>query len=43
MIELLLTQGAEVSYNDPYVPRFKVGRDVFYRDEVVLESVDLTE
>ena len=43
VIELLLTQGAEVSYNDPYVPRFKVGRDVFYRDEVVLESVDLTE
>jgi len=43
VMELLLTRGAEVSYNDPYVPRFKVGRDVFYRDEVILESVDLTE
>jgi len=42
VMELLLTRGAEVSYNDPYVPRFKVGRDVFYRREVVLESVDLT-
>ncbi len=31
IIELLLKRGAEVSYSDPYVPRYRVGRDVFYR------------
>jgi UDP-N-acetyl-D-glucosamine dehydrogenase len=43
VIELLLGQGARVTYHDPYVPRFRVGGDVFCRNEVVLESVDLTE
>jgi UDP-N-acetyl-D-glucosamine dehydrogenase len=43
IIELLLTQEVHVTYNDPYVPQFKVGRDVFYRDESTLHSVDLSE
>jgi UDP-N-acetyl-D-glucosamine dehydrogenase len=43
VIELLLSKGAEVSYNDPYVPSFKVGNNVFYSKELKLKSVDLTE
>lgn len=43
IIELLLDRGAEVQYNDPYVPRFRVGRDVFWREERVLVSIPLTE
>jgi nucleotide sugar dehydrogenase len=43
VIELLLSKGAEVSYNDPYVPSFKVGDNVFYSKGLKLESVDLTE
>jgi UDP-N-acetyl-D-glucosamine dehydrogenase len=43
IIELLLKRGAQVSYHDPYVPRFRVGRDVFYRDEHWLDSTDLTD
>jgi UDP-N-acetyl-D-glucosamine dehydrogenase len=42
IIELLLTRGADVSYSDPYVPRYRVGRDVFFREERVLEGVDVT-
>jgi UDP-N-acetyl-D-glucosamine dehydrogenase len=42
IIELLLHRGARVSYSDPYVPRYRVGRDVFCREERWLESVDLT-
>ena len=38
VIELLLNAGAQVAYNDPYVPRYSVGRDVFYPDEIALES-----
>ncbi len=41
IIELLLRRGAQVSYNDPYVPRYRVGRDVFFPDERWLDSVDL--
>lgn len=36
--ELLLRQGAEISYNDPYIPRFQVGGDVFYKVELAIES-----
>jgi UDP-N-acetyl-D-glucosamine dehydrogenase len=36
VIELLLRQGAVVSYHDPYVPRFQVGDDVFHREAIVL-------
>ena len=43
IIELLLGRGAVVSYSDPYVPAFRVGRDVFCRDEHNLASVDLSE
>ena len=43
VIELLLERGARVAYNDPYVPRFRVGDDVFYRDDLTLESVPLDE
>ena len=42
IIELLLNRGAQVSYSDPYVPRYRVGRDVFYPSERWLESVPLT-
>ena len=43
IIELLLGRGAEVSYNDPYVPCFAVGGDAFHRDRIVLESVALSD
>jgi UDP-N-acetyl-D-glucosamine dehydrogenase len=43
IIELLLAQEVQVTYNDPYVSQFKVGQDVFYRDELTLRSVDLSE
>ncbi len=43
IIELLLTRGADVRYSDPYVPRYRVGRDVFHPAERWLESVDLTD
>jgi UDP-N-acetyl-D-glucosamine dehydrogenase len=43
IIELLLLRGAQVSYNDPFVPRYRVGRDVFHPEERWLDSVDLTD
>jgi len=43
IIELLLSRGAQVSYSDPFVPRYRVGRDVFYPVERWLESVNLTD
>ena len=43
IIELLLSRGAKVDYSDPYVPRFRVGRDVFYPEERWLEGIDLTD
>jgi len=43
IIELLLSRGARVDYSDPYVPRFRIGRDVFHRQERWLESIDLTD
>jgi UDP-N-acetyl-D-glucosamine dehydrogenase len=43
IIEILLGRGAEVAYHDPHVPSFHAGGDVFYRERVVLESVELTE
>jgi UDP-N-acetyl-D-glucosamine dehydrogenase len=42
VIELLLKEGVEVSYHDPYVPHFHVGGDVFLREAVHLDSVPLT-
>ena len=43
IIELLLKRGAQASYSDPFVPRYRVGRDVFYPTERWFESVDLTD
>jgi UDP-N-acetyl-D-glucosamine dehydrogenase len=43
IIELLLAQGAEVSYHDPHVPNFVVGGDVFLTEKRMLASVPLTE
>ena len=42
IIELLFRRGAQVTYHDPYVPRYRVGKDVFCPDEQWLESIDLT-
>jgi len=43
IIELLLRRGADVCYSDPYVPRYRVGRDVFYPEERWLEHVELSD
>jgi len=43
IIELLLSRGAQVSYNDPHISQFTVGKDVFYREETTLNSIPLTE
>jgi UDP-N-acetyl-D-glucosamine dehydrogenase len=43
VIELLLAQGANITYHDPYVPYFRVGSDVFCHAEHRLQSVNLTE
>ncbi len=40
--ELLLARDAELAYNDPYIPRFVVGGNVFFSREVSLESEPLT-
>jgi UDP-N-acetyl-D-glucosamine dehydrogenase len=42
VIELLLKEGVQVSYHDPYVPHFQVGGDVFLREGVHFDSVPLT-
>jgi UDP-N-acetyl-D-glucosamine dehydrogenase len=43
IIELLLRKGANVSYSDPYVPRYRVGSDVFCPEEHWLEHVELDD
>jgi UDP-N-acetyl-D-glucosamine dehydrogenase len=43
VIELLLERGARVSYHDPYVPKFRVGDDVFHKDPTELTCLPLTE
>jgi len=42
VIELLLKEGAQVSYHDPHVPHFEVGGNVFLRDAKHFESVPVT-
>jgi UDP-N-acetyl-D-glucosamine dehydrogenase len=42
VIELLLKEGAQVSYHDPYVPHFRVGGDVFLRQAAQFDSASLT-
>jgi UDP-N-acetyl-D-glucosamine dehydrogenase len=43
VIELLLSSGARVTYNDPRIAQFTVGKDVFYPEEQTLDSTSLTE
>ena len=43
VVELLLERGAEVSYHDPYVPAFTVGKDALYQAEITLKSTPLTK
>jgi len=43
IIDLLLERGAVVSYNDPYVPRFRTGHNVFHRQEAELASQTLSQ
>ncbi len=42
VIELLLNEGAQVSYHDPYAPCFTVGGDVVLKEKVAFESIPLT-
>jgi UDP-N-acetyl-D-glucosamine dehydrogenase len=42
VIELLLNARAHVTYNDPYVPRYDVGGDVFCQHKVSLVSQTLS-
>jgi len=42
VIELLLKQGAQVFYHDPYVPAFKVGGDIVLKEVQTIESMALT-
>jgi UDP-N-acetyl-D-glucosamine dehydrogenase len=42
VIELLWKNGAQVSYNDPYVPRYRMGGDVFCPESMELASQELT-
>jgi UDP-N-acetyl-D-glucosamine dehydrogenase len=41
VIELLLQNGAQVTYSDPYVPQFQVGNDVFHKHPVTLQAQPL--
>ncbi|MCL4534786.1 MAG: nucleotide sugar dehydrogenase [Bacteroidetes bacterium] len=43
VIELLMDAGAQVMYNDPYVPVYNVGNGAFRHDQVVLQSTPLDE
>jgi UDP-N-acetyl-D-glucosamine dehydrogenase len=42
VIELLLARRAQVTYHDPYVPRFHVGNSVFHREQIELTQVPLS-
>jgi UDP-N-acetyl-D-glucosamine dehydrogenase len=42
IIELLLSQGAKIVYNDPLVPEFRVGGNSFHRDQAILRSSPLS-
>ncbi len=43
VIELLIERGATVAYHDPYVPHFRIGGNVFHRQQQILSSQPLTE
>jgi UDP-N-acetyl-D-glucosamine dehydrogenase len=42
VIELLVREGAHVSFHDPYVPHFTVGGDIVLKEKFTFESVPLT-
>jgi UDP-N-acetyl-D-glucosamine dehydrogenase len=42
IIELLISAGVDVAYNDPYVPQYRVGGDVFCKEKRVMTSQTLT-
>jgi UDP-N-acetyl-D-glucosamine dehydrogenase len=42
VIELLVREGTQVSYHDPYVPHFRVGGNIVLKDKLTFESVPLT-
>ena len=42
VIELLLKEGAQVSYHDPNVPHFQVGGNVFLRQAIHFDSMPIT-
>lgn len=42
VMELLVKEGAQVLYHDPYVPCFKIGGDVVLKEKLSLQSVALT-
>jgi UDP-N-acetyl-D-glucosamine dehydrogenase len=41
VIELLLQQGAQLTYSDPHIPQFHVGNDVFHKHSVTLQAQPL--
>ncbi len=43
VIELLMAQGARVSYHDPHVAAFRVGANVFRSEATDLRSIELTD
>jgi UDP-N-acetyl-D-glucosamine dehydrogenase len=43
VIELLLQRGAQVQYHDKYVPQYKIGPDVFCREQLTLTSIPLED
>ncbi len=42
IIELLIARGAKVRYHDPYVPQYHIGGNVFLREPLTLNSMELT-
>jgi UDP-N-acetyl-D-glucosamine dehydrogenase len=42
VIELLVREGAHVSYHDPYVPHFRVGGDIVLKEKLSFDNVPLT-
>ncbi len=42
VIELLVREGAQVSYHDSYVPRFRVGGDIVLKEKMTFENAPLT-
>jgi UDP-N-acetyl-D-glucosamine dehydrogenase len=43
VMELLLAREAVVQYSDPHVPSFRVGKNVFHKSSLTLQSVPLDE